>query len=215
MTLWAATRRLVPTAVVSAVVVVLVVLLGEVSASIPALASARGLALPLALIAPLAVSSVLGYALTTGDPILESVSVRPIAVLDTALVIATSGALFVLLIMVDAAGYAAFGAEAARNTLGFVGLLLIGRRVIGRNAATALPIVLVVLLAFFGADSAGEPRWWAWPLVDAGQRASWAAMLILISTGSLLELTRPARQRLYGFMRRLRPSSGPPHGGSG
>lgn len=193
----------------------LVVLLGEVSASIPALASARGLALPLALIAPLAVTSILGYSLTTGDPMVESVSVRPIAVLDTAYVIATSGAVFTLLIMVHATGYAAYGAEAARNTLGFVGLLLIGRAFIGPNAATALPIVVVVLLAFFGADAAGEPRWWAWALVDAGERASWAAMLILISVGGTLELTRPFPQRLYRFMRRLRPSSRSPHRGSG
>lgn len=204
MTLWAATRRVVLNAFVSAAVVVMVWLLGDLTASIPALASARGLAVPLALIAPIVVSSLLGYSLTRGDAVVESASVRPIAALDAALVVVTSTAVFVALVALDATGQANYGAEAARNALGFAGLLLIGRACIGPNAATALPITFVVLLAFFGADAAGEPRWWAWAVVDSGEPASWTAALGLIGAGGVLEVARPVSVRLVQLVRRVR-----------
>jgi len=206
--LWAATRRVLVTVGVSALVVVLVVLLGGITASIPTLDSARGLALPLALIAPLALSTMVGYSLTTGDPTLESVSVRPMAVLDTASVVLAALAVSAALGMLDAAGYAEYGAEAGRNAIGFVGLLLIGRALVGPHAGTALPVIIVVLLAFFGADPAGEPRWWAWALVNSDQGSSWIAALLLIVSGGILELARPVAQRLFRLVRRLRVPSG-------
>jgi len=204
LTLWAATRRVLVTIGVSAVVVVLVVLLGAITASIPALASARGLALPLALIAPLALSTMVGYSLTTGDPAVESTAVRPIAALDTASVVLAALAVSAALGMLDAAGYAEYGAEAGRNAIGFVGLLLIGRAAVGPNAGTAVPVIIVVLLAFFGADAAGEPRWWAWALVDSAERSSWVVSLVLVAVGGSLELTRPVAQRVFHLVRRLR-----------
>lgn len=206
MTLWAATRRVVLSIGVSAAVVAVVVAVGGITASIPALASARGVAVPLALIAPLALSSIVGYSLTTGEANLESVSVRPIAALDTALVVLTSFAVFALLVILDAARYAEYGAEAGRNAVGFSGLLLIGRAFLGTNAATALPIVVVVFLAFFGADHAGEPRWWAWALVNSGESSSWVAALGLITSGCALELGRGVRQRLSHLVRLRWPS---------
>lgn len=188
---------------VAALVLALLVVLGDFSASLPALASVRGLNVPLALITPLALSTMLGHALTRGDPSLESVSVRPVGVFDTALLAVTATGFLVAAACADLSGHAAYGLEAGRNAIGFVGLLLIGRSFFGQNAATAAPVLAVVLLAFFGADAAGEPRWWAWAMVDADQAGSWLAALSLGCIGIVLSLIVSSRGRLISSLTAL------------
>ena len=188
MTLWLKTRRAVSYTVVMAGVVVTVGALGDLTAPVPALIAARGLQIPVALLAPLALSIVVGYGLTAGDRSLESVAVRPIHVMDTAYVLVAAGSFLGAAALLQAAGQTDLGLAAGRNSLGFAGLLLIGRAALGGNAAPLVPVANTILFAFFGADPSGEPRWWAWMVTPQADELSWLVAVLTLAAGVSLSL---------------------------
>lgn len=183
MTLWLRVRRWRLCAACFIGVIVVIVALGDLVASLPALFSVRGLEIPVALLAPVALSTAIGHGLASGDELLESVAVRPIAWLDTAYVTIWMVGLLVVGAAVQTAGLAELGLAASRNGLGLVGLLLVARPVIGAAAAPAAPALAFVLLAFFGSDASGEPRWWAWTLTPWSDERSWVIGVGLLFVG--------------------------------
>jgi hypothetical protein len=128
---------------------------------------------------------VVGYGLTVGDEALESVAVRPMALLDMTYALAAALAMLAAAAALQSLALAPLGYAAGRNALGFVGLVLIGRRVIGGQGATLLPAVLAVFAAIFGGDASGEARWWAWVATPHDDQRSWAFALGLLVLGAL------------------------------
>jgi hypothetical protein len=186
--LWLRVRRAPALAATIAGVVAVITLLGDVLVPIPALYAVHALTIPIALLAPLAVSTVLGYGLTTRDRAVESVSTRPLRVLDTAYALVSALTMFLAASLLAANPQGDLPLAAGRNALGYVGLLLIGRRTVGERAAPLVPTGLTLLCAFFAADPSGAPRWWAWMLTDASDPRSWAlagTCLVLGATASL------------------------------
>lgn len=169
---------------------VALVVLGEVVIPVPGLLPFLGLAVPIALVAPLAISTVLGAGLAGGDELLETVGSRPIALLDAAFVSGVTTAALSIFTLLDVLGATDLGTAAGRDAYGYVGLMLIGLRFFGPHAAAAVPAAVVVGTTVFGGSPTGHPQWWAWILADADDALSWALALSLMAAGVALLVTR-------------------------
>lgn len=186
MSLWLRVRRLRPIAVVTVLVSLIALLLGGLIIPLPSLGSLSGLRIPIALIAPLAVAVTVAWGLSIGAGPSERAAVRPIDRLDASFVAAIAGVTAVLLAAGEFAGVTTTGYAAARNALGYVGLMLLGRWLLGSHAASVVPVGWILLIAAFGSDGAGEPRWWVWPLLPWQDALSWAFSLAIFLTGLAL-----------------------------
>lgn len=186
---WLRVRRFRLTLGVEAGIAAVLLLAGGFSIPMPGLLAAQGLLVPIAMLAPLALSTVLAYGLTAGDELLEAVSSRPIAILDTALVYGMTLGLLGVGIALQVGGLTDLGAAAGRNGCGYVGLMLLGRRLVGGQAASLFPAGFALGVAAFGGDASGNPRWWAWLLADASDSRSWVLALALFAVAVVL-LTR-------------------------
>lgn len=173
--------------------VMVLILLGGLYVPMPALTAMSGLAVPIALLAPLGLSTVVGYGLTAGDPTLESVAARPIRTYDT--IYATGAALITLMagVIFQAAGLADLGSAAGRNAVGFVGFVILARAAVGPFAAPLFPAGLALFCAFFGGNRFGEALWWAWMLAPASDERSWAIAGAAVLLGAVVELSHGRR----------------------
>ena len=174
MSLWLQVRRTRACAATVLVVAVALSLAGERSLPLPNLLGGPPLAVPLTLLMPLAVGSVVALGLTSGDPRVEAVASRPLRLLDVAYALSA----------------ATLALAAGRNALGYVGLTLIGRCGLGPHAAALLPAGFTVAAALFGSGADRQPRWWAWPLVAADDPLSWGSAVVLLLLGAAVALRR-------------------------
>lgn len=189
MTIWVKVKRVWVVSTVALTVLLTVLALGGLRLPVPAPFAVQGLAVPIAMLAPLALSTALAYGLQGGDSAIESVATRNVAALDAGYIMAVTISTACLLLLGSAVGVG-LGAEAARNCLGYVGVLLVARPVSGLHAAGIVPAGLAVLVAFFGADDSGDPRWWAWMFRDAGDVPSWLFASVIFSLGMVAYLPR-------------------------
>ena len=166
-------------------------LIGDWSITLPSLLGSDGSIIPLPLVLPFAVAIVVAFSLTTGDPLLDRVSSRPILLLDSlyaGLIAAAALLVYLLLEQVFAIDLAL---EAGRNTLGYIGLVLLGRHMLGVQVAALAPIAVVLGLALLGISSGGAFYWWSWPFVPDNNLWSWGVMVSLLVVGILATLIRP------------------------
>lgn len=164
---------------------------------LPSLGSTNSLGMPLALFVPVVIALALVYGLSASDPWLETTAARPLPAIDA--LYATVVALLAL--AVYAAVWLAFGnawslypLEAGRNAVGYIGLALLGRALLGPRLAGLLPVAVVIGVALIGFHADGSPRWWAWPVADARDEISWIAALLILSVGTAVSasgLSRP------------------------
>ena len=162
--------------------------LGDVEASFPALGALEGLAVPMGLIAPLIVVVVVGWGLASGDRKLEAVAARSIRGRDIAFVCGWALAAALVCGAIEALGLNGHGIAAARNAIGFAGLLFVGRRLGGGAIGPLIPAVFVVFAAAFGGDFEGRPRWWAWLVADGIDPFSWALVSGTALVGIVISL---------------------------
>lgn len=180
MSLWLRARRAPLVAFAGVSVVGLVALTGQVVIPMPGLFNAAGLAVPIALVLPLLLSTALALGLAGGNISLEAAAARPVLALDVIFVLVAAGSAVAGLFLIDGPHH--LGAAAARNVLGYVGLYGIGRRVFGEAAGATLPVAALLVMAAFGADASGHPRSWAWLLADGlDLRAFTVASLIWLA----------------------------------
>lgn len=188
MTLWLRVRRAQACIATIVLVAIALVPFRDLSLPLPDLLTGLGLSVPFSLLLPLAVVIVVAWGLTSGDPLLEVVASRPRPMLDTAFAVAIS----VIALSAGVAAWAVGGTHLAiasgRNALGYVGLMLIGRRLIGPLAAPLLPIGFTMLAALFGMHPYRQPRWWAWPLAGASDVSSWVIAIAVMVVGAGLTL---------------------------
>jgi hypothetical protein len=174
----------------------LLILLGDLVVSLPTLGPGHAFGVPVAALTPLLLIIALGWGLTSGDWRLEAVASRPIPRYDTWFVLGVSliGAVTFAAtqtLALDGNGYAA-----ARNTIGFAGLLLIGRRLGGATVGPLFPALFVLVVAAFGGDREGSPQSWAWPVANGTELLSWLLALFAALLGASLTVT--GRHPLYG-----------------
>lgn len=161
----------------------------ELSVPLPNLLG-PGLAVPLALLLPVAVSIMVAWGLTAGDVRIESVATRSISVLDTLFALSAATLTLIACALVRLIGETDLAIAAGRNALGYIGLMLIGRRVLGNQAAAVVPAGFVVVTALFGRGVGRPSRWWAWPLAAANNWYAWMIAVGLLSMGAVVALKR-------------------------
>lgn len=182
MTLWLKARRTPWVAASAAAAAVLLVAVGNLTVSLPVFGSLYGVRMPVALLAPLIVVVMLALGLASGDPRLEAVAARPIALLDLGLVATATGSLALLCWAIQMVDWSGLGTAAARNAIGLSGMMLLGTP-LGMRVAAIVPVAFLVFLAAFGDDGTGNPAWWAWPVAPEASGWSWAIAALLSAAG--------------------------------
>lgn len=186
MKLWFKVRRLKVAVMTVIGIVGLVILVGDVVLPVPNLLSGTSLAVPIGLLAPLATAIVVAWGLTAGDVRLEAVASRPLHLFDTAYAVSIG----MLTLTGCALAYPLVGSSLAfasgRNAIAYVGLMLIGRWLVGPLAAPLLPAGIALVTVLFGHGPTGVPRWWAWLLHGTGNLDSWSVTIFLLIAGSLV-----------------------------
>ncbi len=105
---------------------------------------------------------------------------------------AVSAAAFTLLVcaLVQEMGRNGLALAAGRNALGYVGLALIGRWLLGSQAGALLPTGLTFIVSWVGYGAGRHPHWWAWQLHTTADLISWVVALWLLTTGAAVSLVR-------------------------
>jgi hypothetical protein len=161
---------------------------GTRSLPLPGLDGMSSLGMPLALFLPVVIAIALVYGLSAGDPWLEAVAARPLPAIDAVFsVFVAFGALAVYAAVwfVFGDAWSLYPLEAGRNVVGYVGLALMGRVILGPRLAGLLPVVVAIGVALLGFHANGSPRWWAWPVADARDEFSWLAAALILVLGAV------------------------------
>lgn len=159
---WLAVRgALAGTMTVSGLLVVLV-LAGDLAVPMLSMTVMAEFAMPVSLVAPVALALVLTWALSRGDERLEGISVRPLATYDAVMALCLVGFFACVAIILDVMRFTDLGLEAARNACGLVGIALLVRWFRGSVVAGIVPVVYVILVGFFGGETMRTAEWWAW-----------------------------------------------------
>lgn len=158
---------------------------------LPNLLGASQVAVPLALIAPIVVAITISSALVAGSRELEVVTSRRLKLLDACLVVTTTG----LTLAACAVAYLVMQPDtvalrAGRDTLGYVGLALIGRGVVGAEASAVLPSSYLLLSSLI---RPATPLWaglWGWGFAPADNALSWFTVFGLLALGIAFETSQ-------------------------
>lgn len=191
MKLWFSVRRIPTIAVVLAAMLGATGIAGDVGMSVPNLYGGPNLAVPVALLAPLLLTIALGYGLASGETHLDAVACRPLAVFDTLLVVIFGVFSSSAILAMDYFAAVGLGDATARNTLGYLGLLLLGRSVTGASSASMLPVAVAFVSMLFGVTATRDIRIWAWPIASGDDAVSWGLAITCLTAGVLLSLVRP------------------------
>ncbi|MBN9153059.1 MAG: hypothetical protein J0J05_03635 [Microbacterium sp.] len=144
---------------------------------IPVIDSGRAFGeLPYTALLPLAFVIVIGAIEARAAPLEAAASARRHAVLLT-LVICANAALYAI---ADCATLAAMGGidlAAARNAIGYTGLLFIGQAVLGLKRAPIVPAIYLIVATVFGRIH-GVIQPWAWPATPAAGPDVLAALIM-------------------------------------
>ena len=190
MKLWLRVRRARTCALTIFVVLCVLVPANTLYLPVPNLLGGPHLAIPLALLVPIAISIAVAFSFTMGDPLVEAVASRPILWLDAAYSLSIAVITSLLCVTIGLASSTTYAVAAGRNVLGYVGLTLIGRRVIGVQGAALVPAGFVLVASLFGSRRNRQAYWWAWPLASETSVLAWAMALLLLVLGCALMLRR-------------------------
>jgi len=166
-----------------------IVLAGTVAIPIPTLTGATT-PTPVAVFAPLllAISVATGLSRRLG---MEDVAVRRIRLIDSTWILALAVA--GLAVALVASGRQHIGIIAGRDMAGYLGLTMIGCRMLGNQASAVLPVGYAIVSAMLGYNS-GTIAWWAWPVAAPGDSAALALALGTCLAG-LVTLARSSAAR--------------------
>lgn len=190
MRLWLRVRRVA--ACLGTILALAVVLIParQINLPMPDFLEGTGASVPLSFFLPLAVSIAVAWGLTTGDTYAESVACRPVRLLDAAYVFFIGVLALATFTVARAIGGTDLALAAGRNSIGYLGLMLVGRKILGSNAAPLLPAGFALTAAIFGRDRMLQTRWWAWPIAPADEVFSWGAALVVFVAGFAMMMWR-------------------------
>ncbi len=125
----------------------------------------------------------LSWALASSDPLVESCATRAVGALDAMFVFSLTCLAAVGVAATAVVGPPEMVGLAARDVIGYVGLMLIGRAFLPREAAAVVPVVYLILTAFFaGPTDYGAPMW-AWAIRPSSDSATWLIAVTLFALG--------------------------------
>lgn len=162
-------------------------LAGGIALPLPKLVGTSQSPVPLALLAPVAVAFAISYALSSGNKELELVAGRRIRLLDaayaacgTALTVGACGLVSTTLPPGNPA------LAAGRDAMGYVGLALIGRRLVGPQAGALLPSSYLILSSLVRPTSTLWSGTWGWALATSDNTLSWWVVVTLLLVGIVI-----------------------------
>jgi len=182
---WLLARARHTTRAVAALVVLAVLEAIVGSASLDLLGQNITLAIPWAVIIPVAAAAVIGIGTRSAVGDTEATTTRSLPSLRAAH-LAVVAAVGLVTTAVGGSGLTGpiSGPAALRNYLGFTGLALLSASVVGSSLAWPLPVALAVASTTVGADQ-GVRHGWAWPIHDNGDPTSFlvAVAILLVRAG--------------------------------
>ncbi len=143
---------------------------------------------PVVLILPVGVAITTCWSLAGGYTLLEMVSSRPVWSLDTLWAVSLAGLFLLVCLAESATAGPPLAVSAGRNALGYLGLALMGRQLLGKEAGAVLPTAFLLLTAMFGTTPYREPQPWAWPLHPANSPIAWGLAILLLVAGAWLSV---------------------------
>lgn len=182
MSLWLKARA-VPTIGLTAVGSLVALLLPF--STLSATPSPGGAAIALALLLALAVPVVLGWGMAQSDRDLEALSIRPVALLDFALVLTAGVGVAAVDVLLRATLATPAGLIAGRAAATYVGLLLGAVPLVGWRNASTLPLIYFVAVAVAGRGTdAAHPAAWAWIASPEEEPMAMIAALLTLTAGA-------------------------------
>jgi hypothetical protein len=150
-------------------------------------------AVPLMTFAPLITAGFVMMSISNSSGSLEETASRPVQRYDALLVTVIFFIVMSVGIIISATGVQDYAGAASRNSAGYVGLMILGWRFVGRNAAFIVPVGFAVVTAFVGRGPDRQPWTWAWPLEDSSSltAAVLAAICFISGIVALLARGRP------------------------
>ena len=196
MRIWLRARHTPAVALTVGLFVLFLIPAGTRRLPLPGLTGMPGLGVPLALYGAVIVAIAVAAGLAGGEPRLEAVAARPLSLLDAifGIAIALAGlGLCVLVWLAVGSAWSVYALEAGRNVVGYVGLTLLARPIVGPRAAALPAVIASIVAALVGSHADGSARWWAWPIAGARDELSWAFAFGLLTLGAaVLAVSRPS-----------------------
>jgi hypothetical protein len=160
-------------------------------AELRATPSPAGATLALAILVALTMPIVIGWALSRGDQRAESISPRPIWLLDVLTAVGLGLTVVLGTIALRVAGVSPVGGIASRALLTYLGVTFMVQPFAGWQRASLAPVVLfiVVVIAGRGPDI-DHPAAWAWIAALEDDAAAWAFAMLAFAVGLALLLTK-------------------------
>ncbi|WP_327175750.1 hypothetical protein OG599_10735 [Streptomyces sp. NBC_01335] len=174
------------TAAVLTATMLLVPLLGGSSLPIPSLLNGASAGIPVPLVLPAIPAALILQALNRVPHVYDTTAVRPVnryraGTLTAAALLAT-----VLGLGASCAADSSMPLAAARNLVGYLGIGLIARYLVGHVYAPVAIALVPVLCALIGLGPGGRPFSWTWPLHEASSPIAAATSLLLLVGGMVV-----------------------------
>ncbi len=167
MNVWLRVRRAQTTLLVVICVALALLFIGHLALPLPNLLGGARLEVPLALLLPLWIAIVLASGLANGDPLQETVCSRPLRWLDIAYCFTIASLALAACWLVQRVSGTSLALAAGRNVFGYVGLMLLGRALLGAPAAAVVPLAVAIVTNLFGRQPDLQVRPWAWAIAPS------------------------------------------------
>ncbi|MGV1007086.1 MAG: hypothetical protein ACOYBY_00560 [Dermatophilaceae bacterium] len=162
--------------------------------TLPNLTGGIGAAVPVAHLIPAAVGCVIAMSTHSPGADLERLAARDTRPYKAVHVVGLLALSVALLTGAAAVGGAPqLGPSVAWNTFGYAGLALATTPLLGAFGSYLLPLAFTATVPILGLDTAGTPRWWAWPLATANQATAWVWTSALVLVGVAAYVLLPGR----------------------
>jgi|HigsolmetaAR201D_1030396.scaffolds.fasta_scaffold39950_2 hypothetical protein len=178
MTWWFTARRPRPVALTVGALLAAGLLVGELTLPLPNRLIRIETPPQLVFVLPIGIALAVAAVLPNDDPGVERTATRHVPVLDAAFTLGVAGVTVVLARLLHGLFEWPRWEWFARNTIGFLGVVLIARVALGGRAAAVVAVVaMIVVPSVFGTRWDGSVRPWAWPIADAATPVMYAQIV--------------------------------------
>ncbi|MEU9890809.1 hypothetical protein [Sphaerisporangium sp. NPDC051011] len=121
---------------------------------------------------------------------LEITAVRPVQWYNAIAISVAALSVLVIGALLGVSGLQAHAFAAARNLVGYMGLAMLGQKLVGRHAAILFPVVFAFGTMTAGRRPGGHPWPWAWPLFESEHVPAALVAVAVFLVGLLVTLSR-------------------------
>ncbi|WP_405086565.1 hypothetical protein [Microbispora sp. NBC_01389] len=151
---------------------------------------------PVSVLLPLIGVAALMSFLTSVPAEMEMTAVRPVRRYEATVITGSIALVIGIGALLTFSGFHVHAFAAARNLTGYLGLAIVGQKLLGRHAAIILPVIFAFVCMTAGRRPGGYPWPWAWPLFESRHVPALVIATACCLTGLLLlaSAVRPIRR---------------------